>query len=88
VKEIVAIIVAVTALLSTVAAEIIVLAGNVQKPISADPDETFGGRMQTDQQRLFQCSPRDRYPRASLQSELGPTSQDWYANLAIGACLE
>ena len=87
-KEIVAIVVAVTALLSAVAAEIIVIAGPVQKPISPEPDETFGGRLQTDQPRLFQCSPRDRTPRASLQGALGPTSQDWYANLAIGACLE
>jgi hypothetical protein len=88
-KEIIAIIVAGTALLCAVAAEIIVFAGTstqAQKPIPAELDETFRTRMQIDQQRLFQCFHRDLYPRASLQSELGPKLQDWYANRVIGAC--
>ena len=85
-REIIAIIVAGTAFLCAVAAEIIVIAETstrAQKPIPADLDETFGGRMQIDQQRLFQCFHRDRYPRASLQNELGPKLQDWYA---VGTC--
>jgi hypothetical protein len=71
-KEIIAIIVAVTAFLCAVAAEIIVLAGastQAQKPLPADLDETFAGRMQIDQSRLFRCFHRDPYPRTSLQSE-------------------
>jgi hypothetical protein len=71
-KEILAIIVAVTAFLCAVAAEIIVLAETsprAQKPAPADLDETFGGRMQIDQPRLFQCLHRDLYPGASLQGE-------------------
>jgi hypothetical protein len=71
-KEIIAIVVAGTALLCAVAAEIIVFAETstrAQKPIPADLDETFGGRMQIDQQRLFQCFRRDLYSGASLQSE-------------------
>jgi hypothetical protein len=72
VKEIMAIIVAGTAFLCAVAAEIIVLAGastHAQKPAPADLDETFGRRMPIDQLRLFQCFHRDPYPGASLQGE-------------------
>lgn len=71
-KEIIAIIVAVTAFLCAVAAEIIVFAETgprAQKPIPADLDETSGGRMPIDRPRLFQCFHRDLFPRASLQSE-------------------
>ena len=71
-KEILAIIVAVTAFLCAVAAEIIVLAETsprAQKPAPADLDESFGRRMPIDQLQLFQCFHRDQYPGASLQSE-------------------
>jgi hypothetical protein len=71
-KEIIAIIVAGTAFLCAVAVEIIVFAETsprAQKPIPVDLDETFAGRMQIDQRRLFQCFRRDLYPGASLQSE-------------------
>jgi hypothetical protein len=71
-KEIIAIIVAGTAFLCAVAAEIIVFAETsprAQKPIPVDLDETFGGRMRINQPRLFQCFYRDLYPGASRQSE-------------------
>jgi hypothetical protein len=71
-REIIAIIVAGTAFLCAVAAEIIVFAEaspRAQKPLPADLDETFAGRMPIGQSRLFRCFHRDPYPLTSLQSE-------------------